>query len=59
MFIHVGLTDVPFSSVDVKELNDVDVFEEVLEDWMTRLVTQVHDGHATPDQKTDNDPDNK
>lgn len=56
LFVHVGLADVPLASVDVEELDDVDVLEEVLQDGMTRLLAQVHDGHAAPDQESNDDP---
>ena len=52
LFVHVGLADVPLASVDVEELDDVDVLEEVLQDRVTRLMAQVHDRNASPDQKT-------
>ena len=39
------------SFVDVEKLNNVDVLEEVLEDWVMGLMAQIHDGNTPPDQQ--------
>jgi hypothetical protein len=59
LFVHACFVDVVSAFVDVEELNDVDVLEEVLQDWMVRLMTQVHDGDASPNQKSNDYPRGK